>query len=63
LQEVAKADIGYVRWIAEKTAHFSGEPIKKSHYTEKQYQTCLDKLRSAKAANEEIDLFEEFNKK
>jgi hypothetical protein len=50
------------RKVKESTC-FSCDPIKESKYSEKQYQNCIDKLHSAKATDEEIALFEEFNKK
>ncbi|MCL4430158.1 MAG: YkgJ family cysteine cluster protein [Chloroflexi bacterium] len=49
---------------AKETYHFTGanqEPIKPTKFTEKQYQTCINKLRQAGVTDDELALFNYFN--
>jgi Fe-S-cluster containining protein len=49
---------------AEENYYFAGtnqEPIKPTKFTDKQYQTCLNKLRRAGITDDELDLFNYFN--
>ncbi len=51
---------------SKETDHFTSiktEPIKPVKLTEKQYQTCIAKLRQAGITNEELDLFKQINEK
>ena len=51
---------------SKETNHFTstkGEPIKSVKLTEKQYQTCIAKLRQAGITNAELDLFIQINEK
>jgi Fe-S-cluster containining protein len=48
----------------EENYYFAGtnqEPIKPTKFTDKQYQTCLNKLRRAGITDDELDLFNYFN--
>lgn len=46
---------------AKKNFHFTEEAIKKSNFTEKQYQNCLAKLQKAGITKEELALFAQLN--
>ncbi len=51
---------------SKETNHFTStkeEPIKPAALTEKQYQTCIAKLRQAGITNAELDLFKQINEK
>jgi Fe-S-cluster containining protein len=50
---------------AKETYHFTGasqEPIKPPNFTEKRYQTCINKLRQTGITDDELALFNFFNK-
>jgi Fe-S-cluster containining protein len=46
---------------SKETAHFTTEPIRWVKFSEKQYKICLEKMRQ-NATEEEIALFQEFNR-
>jgi Fe-S-cluster containining protein len=51
--------------FAKETYHFTGasqEPIKPPNFTEKRYQTCINKLRQTGITDDELALFNYFNK-
>ncbi|MDR2202953.1 MAG: YkgJ family cysteine cluster protein [Nitrososphaerota archaeon] len=50
-------------WLSVKeTGYFTSDSLKSTQFSEKQYITCIDKLRRAGATEDEITLFSAINK-
>jgi Fe-S-cluster containining protein len=49
--------------MAKEKYHFADEATKSAAFTEKQYQSCISKLRKTGITEDEVNLFNQFNKK